>query len=136
MSAARITPSTAMPVNTIMLRGNAAVYEPGRIRPIVRGDAPHIAGQRNEHHIHNHGAGEADKDELGREVVLQHAADHRADGRCGAGDQADDAEHRAALFKWCLLQNDVGDKRQGDAGAERHDQSGGEQHREVDRESA
>ena len=137
MSAARITPSTAMPVNTIMLRGNATVYEPAASAPSFAAmPPPHIAGQRNEHHIHNHGAGEADKDELGREVVLQHAADHRADGRCGAGDQADDAEHRAALFKWCLLQNDVGDKRQGDAGAERYDQSGGEQHQEVDRESA
>ena len=33
MSAARITPSTAMPVNTIMLRGNAAVYEPAASAP-------------------------------------------------------------------------------------------------------
>ena len=69
-------------------------------------------------------------------MVLQHAAEYRADGRCGTGGQADYAEHRTTLFKWRLLQNDVGDKRQGDAGTERHDQSGGEQHREVDRERA
>lgn len=101
MSEARITPSTAMPANTIMLRGKAIIYEPAASAPIVRGDGhhPHIAGQRHEHRVRDYGAREADDDELGREVALQHAAEYRADGRCSAGDQTDDAEHRAALFK-------------------------------------
>ena len=33
MSEARITPSTAMPANTIMLRGKAIIYEPASSAP-------------------------------------------------------------------------------------------------------
>ena len=33
MSEARITPSTAMPANTIMLRGKAIIYEPAASAP-------------------------------------------------------------------------------------------------------
>lgn len=101
MSEARITPSTGHAGEHHHAAWEGDHIRTGGVCPIVRGDGhhPHIAGQRHEHRVHDYGAREADDDELGREVALQHAAEYRADGRCSAGDQTDDAEHRAALFK-------------------------------------
>ena len=64
------------------------------------------------------------------------SAEHRPDGRSRARHQTHQPKHHAALVEWSLVENDVGQQRQGNTRAERHDQSCGKQHRKVQCERA
>ncbi len=86
--------------------------------------------QEGNHEERNHGV----EDPMPVEEFHDQSAEHRADGRSGAGYETDQAKHHTTLAERSFFQNDVGQQRQGDTRSKSHDESRGEQHRKIQRE--